>query len=67
MTELPRHSVSVTGVLVGHEVLHLPSVSVIPVYDAGRVLLVRHAGLHDGWGQSLAVPSEWASHQQIQP
>ncbi len=53
--------------VVGHEVLHLPSVSVIPVYDAGRVLLVRHAGLHDGWGQSLAVPSEWASHQQIQP
>ena len=36
--------------VVGHEVLHLPSVSVIPVDEAGRVLLVRHAGLHDGRG-----------------
>lgn len=36
--------------VVGHEVLHLPSVSVIPVNEAGRVLLVRHVGLHDGWG-----------------
>jgi ADP-ribose pyrophosphatase YjhB (NUDIX family) len=34
---------------VGHELL-LPSVSVLPVDDDGRVLLVRHAGHHDGWG-----------------
>jgi ADP-ribose pyrophosphatase YjhB (NUDIX family) len=29
--------------------LLLPSVSVLPVDGAGRVLLVRHAGHHDGW------------------
>ena len=34
---------------VGHELLLLPSVSVLPVDNAGRVLLVRHAGHHDGW------------------
>ena len=36
--------------LVGHELLLLPSVSVLPVDEAGRVLLVRHVGHHDGWG-----------------
>jgi ADP-ribose pyrophosphatase YjhB (NUDIX family) len=36
--------------VVGHELLLLPSVSVLPVDDAGRVLLVRHAGHDDGWG-----------------
>jgi ADP-ribose pyrophosphatase YjhB (NUDIX family) len=30
--------------------LLLPSVSVLPVDDAGRVLLVRHRGHDDGWG-----------------
>jgi len=35
---------------VGHELLMLPSVSVLPVDEAGRVLLVRHAGHDDGWG-----------------
>jgi ADP-ribose pyrophosphatase YjhB (NUDIX family) len=30
--------------------LLLPSVSVLPVDEAGRVLLVRHAGHDDGWG-----------------
>lgn len=35
---------------VGHELLVLPSVSVLPVDSAGRVLLVRHAGHDDGWG-----------------
>lgn len=34
---------------VGHELLLLPSVSVLPVDEAGRVLLVRHAGHQDGW------------------
>ena len=34
---------------VGHELLLIPSVSVLPVDDAGQVLLVRHAGHHDGW------------------
>ena len=34
---------------VGHELLLIPSVSVLPVDDTGRVLLVRHAGHHDGW------------------
>ena len=36
--------------VVGHELLLLPSVSVLPVDDAGRLLLVRHAGHDDGWG-----------------
>jgi ADP-ribose pyrophosphatase YjhB (NUDIX family) len=35
---------------VGHELLLLPSVSVLPVDDGGRMLLVRHAGHQDGWG-----------------
>ncbi len=34
---------------VGHDLLLLPSVSVLPVDAAGRVLLVRHAGHDDGW------------------
>ena len=36
--------------VVGHELLLLPAVSVLPVDDAGRVLLVRHAGHDDEWG-----------------
>lgn len=36
--------------VVGHELLLLPSVSVLPADDAGRILLVRHAGQDDGWG-----------------
>jgi hypothetical protein len=36
--------------VVGHELLLLPSVSVLPVDEAGRLLLVRHAGHDDGWG-----------------
>ena len=36
--------------VVGHELLLLPSVSVLPIDQAGRVLLVRHTGHHDGWG-----------------
>ena len=36
--------------VVGHDLLLLPSVSVLPVDEAGRVLLVRHAGHGDGWG-----------------
>ena len=35
---------------VGHDLLLLPSVSVLPIDQAGRLLLVRHAGHHDGWG-----------------
>jgi ADP-ribose pyrophosphatase YjhB (NUDIX family) len=35
---------------VGHELLLLPAVSVLPVDDAGRVLLVQHTGHDDGWG-----------------
>ena len=36
--------------MVGHELLLLPSVSVLPVDEAGRILLVRHAGQGDEWG-----------------
>jgi 8-oxo-dGTP pyrophosphatase MutT (NUDIX family) len=35
---------------VGHEMLLLPSVSVLPFDENGRLLLVRHAGHQDGWG-----------------
>jgi ADP-ribose pyrophosphatase YjhB (NUDIX family) len=35
---------------VGHEMLLMPSVSVLPVDEAGRILLVRHSGHDDGWG-----------------
>jgi ADP-ribose pyrophosphatase YjhB (NUDIX family) len=34
---------------VGHDLLLLPSVSVLPIDQAGRVLLVRHTGHDDGW------------------
>jgi ADP-ribose pyrophosphatase YjhB (NUDIX family) len=34
---------------IGHDLLLLPSVSVLPVDAAGRILLVRHAGHDDGW------------------
>lgn len=34
---------------VGHDLLLLPSVSVLPVNAVGQVLLVRHAGHDDGW------------------
>jgi hypothetical protein len=36
--------------VAGHELLLVPSVSVLPVDQAGRLLLVRHAGHDDGWG-----------------
>jgi 8-oxo-dGTP pyrophosphatase MutT (NUDIX family) len=36
--------------VVGHELLLLPSISVLPVDEAGRVLLVRHVGDDDRWG-----------------
>ena len=35
---------------VGHDLLLLPSVSVLPIDPAGRLLLVRHADHDDGWG-----------------
>jgi ADP-ribose pyrophosphatase YjhB (NUDIX family) len=35
---------------VGHELLLVPSVSVLPVDESGQLLLVRHAGDDDGWG-----------------
>ena len=38
--------------VIGHELILLPSVSVIVVDDQGRLLLVRHTGDRDGW----AVP-----------
>ena len=35
---------------VGHELLVLPCVTVLPVDDQGRLLLAMHAGHTDGWG-----------------
>jgi ADP-ribose pyrophosphatase YjhB (NUDIX family) len=36
--------------IAGHELLLLPSVTVLPVDSAGRIMLVRHSGHDDGWG-----------------
>jgi len=46
---IPAHVARLRAVL-GHDLLLLPSVSVLPVDQAGRLLLVRHAGHDDGWG-----------------
>ena len=46
---IPAHIARLRAV-VGHDLLLLPSVSVLPVDQAGRLLLVRHAGHDDGWG-----------------
>jgi ADP-ribose pyrophosphatase YjhB (NUDIX family) len=46
---IPAHIARLRAV-VGHDLLLFPSVSVIPVDQAGRLLLVRHAGHDDGWG-----------------
>ena len=35
---------------IGHELLVLPCVTVLPVDERGRVLLAWHAGHTDGWG-----------------
>ena len=45
---IPEH-VARLRTAVGHDLILLPSVSVVPVDQAGRLLLVRHAGHHDGW------------------
>jgi 8-oxo-dGTP pyrophosphatase MutT (NUDIX family) len=37
--------------VVGHELLLLPAVSVLPINDAGQLLLVREAGRDDDWGE----------------
>jgi ADP-ribose pyrophosphatase YjhB (NUDIX family) len=36
--------------VVGHELLLIPSASVLPVDEAGQLLLVRHAGQGEEWG-----------------
>jgi ADP-ribose pyrophosphatase YjhB (NUDIX family) len=40
---MPAHVARLRAV-IGHELLLLPSVSILPVDERGRVLLVRHAG-----------------------
>jgi ADP-ribose pyrophosphatase YjhB (NUDIX family) len=35
--------------VVGHELLLLPSVALLPVDEAGRLLLVKETGQNDGW------------------
>jgi ADP-ribose pyrophosphatase YjhB (NUDIX family) len=45
---IPEH-IARLRVAVGHDLILLPSVSVLPIDQAGRLLLVRHAGHHDGW------------------
>jgi 8-oxo-dGTP pyrophosphatase MutT (NUDIX family) len=36
--------------VIGHELLVLPCVTVLPVDERGRILLAWHAGHTDGWG-----------------
>jgi 8-oxo-dGTP pyrophosphatase MutT (NUDIX family) len=36
--------------VIGHELLVMPSVTVLPVDERGRLLLAWHAGHTDGWG-----------------
>ena len=48
MVSIPEHITRLRAA-VGHDLLMLPSVSVLPVDQAGRVLLVRHTGHDDGW------------------
>ena len=45
---IPEHIARLRAA-VGHDLILLPSVSVLPTDRAGRLLLVRHAGHHDGW------------------
>jgi len=53
-----RHKVAGVGIsehvarlraVIGHDLILVPSVSVLPTDQAGRLLLVRHVGHHDGW------------------
>jgi ADP-ribose pyrophosphatase YjhB (NUDIX family) len=44
---MPAHIARLRAV-VGHDLLLLPSVSVLPIDQAGRLLLIRHTG-HHGW------------------
>ena len=50
-----RTSIARLWAAVGHQLLLLPSVSVLPVDQTGQLLLVRHAGHQDGWGVPGAV------------
>lgn len=45
---IPEHIARLRAA-VGHDLILLPSVSVLPIDQAGRLLLVRHAGHQDGW------------------
>ena len=45
---IPEHIARLRAA-VGHDLILLPSVSVVPIDQAGRLLLVRHAGHQDGW------------------
>jgi ADP-ribose pyrophosphatase YjhB (NUDIX family) len=45
---IPEHIARLRAA-VGHDLILLPSVSVLPIDRAGRLLLVRHAGHQDGW------------------
>ena len=44
---IPEHILRLRAA-VGHDLILLPSVSILPIDQAG-LLLVRHAGGHDGW------------------
>jgi ADP-ribose pyrophosphatase YjhB (NUDIX family) len=48
VVSIPAHIARLRAA-VGHDLLLLPSVSVLPVDQAGRLLLVRHTGHDDGW------------------
>ena len=45
---IPEHIARLRAA-IGHDLILLPSVSVVLMDPAGRLLLVRHAGHQDGW------------------
>ena len=51
---IPDHVARLRAV-VGHDLLVLPSVSVLITDGSRRLLLVRHAGHDDGWGLSGGI------------
>ncbi len=46
---IPAHIARLRA-FVGHDLLIFPSVALVLIDPPGRLLLVQHAGHHDGWG-----------------
>ncbi len=51
--------------MIGHELVLLPSVSVIVVDQQARLLVVRHAGQRDGWAVPGGAEIARSSHTAV--